>query len=54
MNKIKEHGDIKNVMLDLTTCPGGNLAAMFRVLGFITNQDITKEHSISPIGEQIN
>ena len=41
MKKIEAHGGIKNIMLDLTTSPGGNIAAMFRVLGFITNQDIT-------------
>ena len=41
MKQIEKHGGIKNVMLDLTTSPGGNIAAMFRVLGFLTNQDIT-------------
>ncbi len=41
LDKIKAHGNIKNIMLDLSTSPGGNLAAMLRVLGFITNQDIS-------------
>ncbi len=41
MKKIEAHGGIRNVMLDLSTSPGGNIAAMFRVLGFLTNQDLT-------------
>lgn len=40
MKQIKNHSEIKNVMLDLTKSPGGNLAAMLRVIGFLTDADI--------------
>lgn len=40
MNEIKNHGEIKNIVLDLSTNGGGNVSAMRRVLGFLTNNEI--------------
>ncbi len=39
LNKIKDSG-IKNVVLDLSLNGGGNAAALFRVLGFLSNDPV--------------
>lgn len=40
MNQIEAHGNIKNVIMDISQSPGGNLGALYRVLGFLTNRNL--------------
>lgn len=40
MNRIQAHGDVKHVLLDLSRNGGGNMGAVFRMLGFLTDEDI--------------
>ncbi|WP_330463666.1 S41 family peptidase [Metamycoplasma gateae] len=47
LNKIsKEHKEVKNIVIDLSRNGGGNIGAMYRVLGLLTNKNIVShEHS---------
>lgn len=40
IEEISNHTEVTDIMLDLTLSPGGNLAAMLRVIGGMTNKDI--------------
>lgn len=40
MSQITNELKIKNVVVDLSTNGGGNTGALFRALGFLTNQDV--------------
>ena len=40
MSDIEKHSDVKKVVFDLSTNGGGNLAALLKTLGFITNDEI--------------
>lgn len=39
MKDIQNHGGINNIILDLSLNGGGNIGAMYRVFGFLTNKD---------------
>lgn len=40
MGRIEAHGGIKNILLDLSRNGGGNMGAVFRMLGFLTRGQI--------------
>ena len=40
LNQIEAKGNINNIMIDISRSGGGNLAAMIRILGFITDKPL--------------
>ncbi|MCR5113354.1 MAG: S41 family peptidase, partial [Acholeplasmatales bacterium] len=40
MNQINAKGNIKHVVLDITRSGGGNIAAMIRIMGFLTDAEL--------------
>lgn len=41
ISRIDSHGGIKNILIDLSRNGGGNLGALFRILGLMSDEDVT-------------
>ena len=41
LSRIRAHGGVKNVLIDLSRNGGGNLGALFRILGLMSDDDVT-------------
>lgn len=53
LEKAKQANNIENVVFDISTNGGGNIGALFRIFGLLTNDDIIINEEVSNFGLDI-